>query len=497
MDTGQRLRAIPGMDIILNSDWLGSYLEKLGRMRVKRIINKKLSQTRKNILENEEAEFNYDEFRDSCMLAFASASRSSLTRVINATGVVIHTNLGRSLIAEGAIKSMNEIAGHYSNLEYDLKAGGRGQRNSHVEDLLCSLTGAESSLVVNNNAGAVLLALSALAKDSEVVVSRGELVEIGGSFRIPDIMELSGAKLIETGTTNRTHLYDYERAITERTSMLLKIHPSNFRIEGFTASPERKDLAKLAHKNNLIFMEDAGSGLLVNNEVLNLPANSNEITIKACLEAGADLVTFSGDKILGGPQIGGIAGKKILIDKIKKYPLARALRVDKVTLAAFEATLRLYASEAYDEIPTLRMIRCPLEDLKTSAENLANILAAKLKDSEIKVIKVQDAVGGGSCPEIKLEGYGVSIKHKNFGAGYIQKLLRNFEIPVLCGAREDEIIIHVRTLLPPLKGEVAERSEAGGVIAKTKGEVAQRVGGVASQDEEILIKYLEGILNNA
>jgi len=441
-DIGQKLKAIPAMDIILNSDWVQAWLEKLGRMRVKRIINQEFAETRKKILEDD-AEFNFDEFKSSCLSAFTFASRPSLRRVINATGVVIHTNLGRSLIAPEAVKAMSEIAYRYSNLEYDLKAGNRGQRNSHVEDLLCSLTGAESSLVVNNNAGAVLLALSALAKNSEVVVSRGELVEIGGSFRIPDIMELSGAKLVEAGTTNRTHLFDYENAISENTTMLLKIHPSNFRITGFTSSPERKELAKLAHKNNLIFMEDAGSGLLVDGSVINLPANSNEITIKSCLDCGADIVTFSGDKILGGPQIGGIVGKKKFLDRLKKHQMARALRVDKVTLTGFETTLRLYATGFYDEIPTLRMIRKDTNELKINAENLANKLS-NIK-ADIKVIEVEDATGGGSCPEIELKGWGVSIKHK-LGAAYIQKLLRNSDIPVLCGAREDEIILHVRTL---------------------------------------------------
>ena len=439
---GQKLKAIPAMDIILNADWLQSWLEKLGRMRVKRIINDELSQIRKNILEND-CEFNFDEFKESCLNALTFASRPSLRRVINATGVVIHTNLGRSLIADDAVKAMNEIAARYSNLEYDLKAGTRGQRNSHVEDLLCSLTGAEAAFVVNNNAGAVLLTLSTLAKNSEVVMSRGELVEIGGSFRIPDIMELSGAKLIETGTTNRTHLFDYERAITEKTSMLLKIHPSNFKITGFTTAPERRDLAKLAHENNLIFMEDAGSGLLIDGSAIKLPANSNEITIKSCLEHGADIVTFSGDKILGGPQIGGIVGRKKFIDKIKKYPMARALRVDKVTLAGFEATLRLYATENYDAIPTLRMIRCNNFELKKQAEILAGKLSGLKAD--IRVMDVEDTTGGGSCPEIELKGFGVAIKHKS-GAAYIQKVLRNNDVPILCGARDDEIILHVRTL---------------------------------------------------
>ena len=444
MDKGQKLRAIPAMDIVLGYEWVQSWLESLGRMRVKRIITRELAEIRRAIIEDN-GEFSPDDFRTSCISALSSASRPMLRRVVNATGVVIHTNLGRSLIADEAVSAMSEIASGYSNLEYDLKAGARGQRNSHVEELLCALTGAEASFVVNNNAGAVMLTLSALAKGSEVVVSRGELVEIGGSFRIPDIMELSGATLHEVGTTNRTHLYDYERAINESTTMLMKIHPSNFRIEGFTSAPERKELSRLAHERGLIFMEDAGSGLLVDGEIIGLSANSGEISIKSCLESGADIVTFSGDKILGGPQIGGIVGSKKYIDKLKKYPLARALRCDKVTLAGFEATLRLYAQGKYDSIPTLRMIRRNYDDMKSQAESIAEILRDKVR-ADIRVVETEDATGGGSCPEIKLHGWGVAVKHETYGAGYIQKLLRGLDVPILCGARENEIVIHVRTL---------------------------------------------------
>ena len=444
MDKGQKLRAIPAMDIVLGYEWVQAWQDKLGRMRIKRVINSELAEIRRAIIEDD-AEFSPDTFKESCLNAFFSASRPNLRRVINATGVVIHTNLGRSLIASEAVSAMSEIAGYYSNLEYDLKAGARGQRNSHVEDLLCALTGAESSFAVNNNAGAVMLALSALAKGAEVVVSRGELVEIGGSFRIPDIMELSGAKLIEVGTTNRTHLYDYERAITDKTVMLMKIHPSNFRIEGFTSSPERKDLARLAHERGLIFMEDAGSGLLVGGEIIGLPPNTGEISIHECIDSGADIVTFSGDKILGGPQIGGIAGARKYVDRLKKYPLARALRCDKVTLAGFEATLRLYAQGKYDSIPTLRMIRRESDSMKSQAESLAEMLRMKLKAS-VNVIETEDATGGGSCPEIKLNGWGVSVKHDSYGAGYVQKLLRGCEIPILCGAKDDALILHVRTI---------------------------------------------------
>ena len=461
LDKRQRLSVIPAMDIILNYEWVQDWQDKLGRIRVKREINRALSNVRAKILSDEGCEFSPEEFKAACISAFAAASRPSLRRVINATGVVIHTNLGRSLTAPAAVEAMTQAAQYYSNLEYDLKAGARGQRNAHVEELLCSLTGAEASLVVNNNAGAVLLALSALAKDREVVVSRGELVEIGGSFRIPDIMSLSGALLTETGTTNRTHLYDYERAITERTAMLLKVHPSNFRIEGFTTAPERKDLAQLSRERGLIFMEDAGSGLMVDGEVIGLPHTSNEISIKACLESGADIITFSGDKMLGGPQIGGIVGKKKYLDLLKRYPMARALRVDKVTLAGFEATLRLYAQGLYDEIPTLRMLRLSPETLKSRAESLAENLSQRLT-AKIRVLEVNDATGGGSCPEIPLKGWGVSVKHETLGAGQIQRALRGLDVPVLCGAKDDELVLHVRTLQ---EGEAEILAEAlGGVL---------------------------------
>ena len=445
MDKRQRLRAIPGMDIVLGYDWAADWTARLGRMRIKREINKELDAVRTRLLEDEGFEFSAEEFRASCVRAFVSASRPSLRRVVNATGVVIHTNLGRSLTAHEAVEAMASVAEGYSNLEYDLEAGTRGQRNTHVEELLCTLTGAEASLVVNNNAGAVMLALGALARGREVVVSRGELVEIGGSFRIPDIMELSGAKLIEAGTTNRTHLYDYERAITENTSMLLKVHPSNFRIEGFTCAPDRRDLARLAHERGLIFIEDAGSGLMIDGEVIGLPAASGEVSIAECLSCGCDVVTFSGDKLLGGPQIGGIVGRAEFVNRLKKHPMARALRCDKVTLAGFEATLRLYAQGLYDEIPTLRMLRLSGETLKTRAEALACELGRRLT-AEVRVVETEDASGGGSCPEIKLAGWGVSVKHSRLGAGHIQRLLREREVPVLCGAKDDEIVIHVRTL---------------------------------------------------
>ena len=449
-DIRKKMRAIPGMDILLTQDWAGSWVERMGRETVKRVLNAELTALRRRLLSGSDEDVSLEGLREVCLASLASAERPNLRPVINATGVVIHTNLGRSLLAEEAVRAMTRAATGYSNLEYDLAQGKRGQRNVHVEDLLCELTGAEAALAVNNNAGAVLLSLFALARDTAVVVSRGELVEIGGSFRVPDIMEFSGAHLVEVGTTNRTHLEDYARAIGERTSMLLKVHPSNFRIEGFTAAPEREDLARLAHERGLIFMEDAGSGLIVDGERLGL---QGEASVRDCIEEGVDIITFSGDKMLGGPQIGVIAGRRAVVTRLRKHPILRTLRVDKATLAAFEATLRLYRRDALDAIPTPAMLRLSLETMKERAEELARALrdrvGSKHPGVKVEVIPVDDAVGGGSYPEKPIKGWGVALSgHPAGGAGRLQALLREGERPAVCGAREDALVLHVRTLQP-------------------------------------------------
>lgn len=465
-DIKKKMRAIPGMDILLAQDWMLPWIGELGRDTVKRVLNGELTRIRRRMLAGEDADVSEEALRRIFESLLAAEGRPRLRRVINATGVVIHTNLGRSLLAEDAAAAVARVAGNYSNLEYDLSQGARGHRNAHVEELLCALTGAEACLVVNNNAGAVLLCLIALARGTEVVVSRGELVEIGGSFRVPDIMEFSGAELVEAGTTNRTHLKDYAAAVSERTSMLLKVHPSNFRMEGFTAAPERAELAALAHERGLLFMEDAGSGLLVDGRVLGL---SGESDVRTCIEAGADLVTFSGDKMLGGPQIGVIAGRRSVVDRLRGHPVLRALRVDKMTLAAFEATMRLYAKGELDRIPTLAMLRRTPEAMRAQARRLA----AKLRRAtaaRVEVVAVEDAVGGGSYPAVPLQGWGVSVGgHPAGGAGRLQAILRGLEVPIVCGAREDALILHVRTLSQRDEGVVAEafaKIEAEGVKAE-------------------------------
>ncbi len=444
-DIKQKLRAIPGMDVLLAQDWARPWIERAGRETVKRVINGELTAVRRRMLAGQEEDASPERIREACLGALTEAERPNLRRVVNATGVVIHTNLGRSLMAAEAVRAMGCAARGYSNLEYNLAQGVRGQRNVHVEGLICDLTGAEAALVVNNNAGAVLLCLIALARGREVVVSRGELVEIGGSFRVPDIMEFSGAKLVEVGTTNRTHIEDYRAGLGENTAMLLKVHPSNFRIEGFTAAPERKDLAALAHERGVVFMEDAGSGLLVDGELLGL---RGEMDVRTSLQQGVDLITFSGDKMLGGPQIGVIAGRRAVVNGLRKHPILRTLRVDKITLSAFEATLRLYRRGALDDIPTPAMIRIPAEVLRECAEGLAAALRGRVA-AQVEVVSVEDAVGGGSYPEKPLAGWGVAVSgHPAGGAGRLQALLREGERPVVAGARDDALVLHVRTLQP-------------------------------------------------
>src|SRR6204780_3484717 len=324
----------------------------------------------------------------------------SLQPVINATGVILHTNLGRAPLTELAVEEFRRTATQYSNLEYDLEAGARGKRDVHTSQLIERLTGAEAAIVVNNCAAAVLLVLAALARDGEVLVSRGELIEIGDGFRIPEIMAQSGVTLREVGTTNRTRLADYENAITEKTRVLLRVHPSNFQITGFTDKPSLAELAALAARAKLPFVEDLGSGCLIDLSTHGI----TEPLVRHSIEAGADIVMFSGDKLLGGPQAGIIAGKKDLVAKIRRHPLFRALRVDKLTIAALEATLGAYLRAAYDEIPALRMIRATAADIKRRAENFLRELTPEIPPSESKnqieldIIDGESLVGGGSTP---------------------------------------------------------------------------------------------------
>ncbi|MDR2659669.1 MAG: L-seryl-tRNA(Sec) selenium transferase [Spirochaetaceae bacterium] len=445
-------RSIPAMDELLNTAWAAEFSGCLGRETVKKIINETLSSIRKEIL-------NGTDIKESPKELVEKRAKTLLTEritgtfipVINATGVVIHTNFGRAPLAAEALSAVNNISGSYSSLEYSLEKGVRAERGYHVEWSVRHLTGAEAALVVNNNAAAVLLALSAMAAGREVIVSRGELVEIGGSFRIPEILSFSGAQMTAVGCTNSTRISDYRGAVTENTAVLLKVHPSNYRIEGFVKTTSREELAELAASQNLIFMEDLGSGLLCE---LETRFTNHEHTVRDCLKAGSDIVTFSGDKLLGGPQIGVIAGSKSLIDKMKNHQLMRALRVDKMTLAAFEATLRLYLSGKRQRIPVIRMIEISRPELLKKARALLRLLKqtaaanSQADNFSISVVETRDTTGGGSYPTDTLPGFGVEIKPVNGCEEALALSLRRTRVPVISSMRGGGVILHVRTLLP-------------------------------------------------
>ena len=376
----------------------------------------------------------------------ATAMQPNLRSAINATGIVIHTNLGRSLLCQEAVDNLTLIARRYSNLEFNLAEGRRGSRYSAVEDLLCEITGAEAGLVVNNNAGAVLIALETLARDREVVVSRGELVEIGGAFRIPDVMAKSGALLKEVGTTNRTHLKDYAGAIGEATGLLLKVHQSNFAITGFTKAVSVKELAELGRLHELPVMEDLGSGTFVDFRRYGLPY---EPTVQDAVASGADVVTFSGDKLLGGPQAGIIVGRRTYLEAIKKNPINRALRIDKLTLAALESTLRLYREEsrAMAAIPTLAMMMAPDEVLADRAERLRVCLEGiGAPHMTFARVQVPSRIGGGSLPRLVLPSHGVAVAFQEGSAQRTEAFLRRHTPPIVGRIEKDHFIMDARTL---------------------------------------------------
>lgn len=369
-----------------------------------------------------------------------------LKRVINGTGIILHTNFGRALLAKSAEESLNNAAKFYSNLEYDLELGKRGLRNNHVQELLERLTGAENSFVVNNNAAAVLLVMNTLALGKEVIVSRGELVEIGGSFRIPEVINLGGAILKEVGTTNRTHLKDYEQAITENTACILKVHSSNFQIMGFTKSVSRKDLLNLALTYQIPLVEDVGSGSLLD---LKEYGFNNESPVQQVIKDGVDVVTFSGDKLLGGPQAGLIVGKERYIEGMKKNQLSRALRVDKFTLAALEATLReyLWPQKALREIPLYKMLTIQLDTLQKRAER---IIAHFFVDQQnnIELVETEAQLGGGSLPGQGIISWGLRISVPGLRPEQIEKAFRQQKIPIIGYIQKEQFIIDLRTVLP-------------------------------------------------
>ncbi len=442
---------IPGVDRLLLSPKITEVSATYPRNLIIKAINQVLEETRAQIqkgdITKEGPELGMETLSGLIVKRLTLISEPSLKSVINATGVVIHTNLGRSILPEKVLKKFGPLAGGYSNLEYDLDRGERGSRYSHVEGILVELTSAEAAMVVNNNAAAVLVALDTLAKGREAVVSRGQLVEIGGSFRIPDVMRKSGAKMVEVGTTNKTHLRDYEEVIGPETALLLKVHTSNFHIVGFTEAPTVSEMVNLGTQYSIPVMEDLGSGCLVDFSEYGL---IKEPTVQEVLAQGADLVTFSGDKLLGGPQAGIILGRKDLVDAIKKNQLSRALRIDKLTLTALEETLRIYRDEraALKEIPTLKMISQPYRPLAKKAERLLKLIG-KLKTGNfsIELADGSSKVGGGALPLQELPSRLLCLAPKRMSAQFMEKWLRAFDPPIITRLEKEKVRFDMRTLM--------------------------------------------------
>ncbi|MCM0081097.1 L-seryl-tRNA(Sec) selenium transferase [Geomonas sp. Red32] len=444
----QQMKLIPKVDRVLEWEGVRALALRYPRALLLKTIRAVLDRLREDARHSSLAP---EVFAEASIVSLvgrelADLSAPSLRRVINCTGVVVHTNLGRSLLPQSAKKALETMAFSYSNLEYDLKAGSRGSRHSHIEALLCELTGAEGALVVNNNAAAVLLALSALAAGREAVVSRGELVEIGGSFRIPDVMRLSGVTLKEVGTTNRTHPRDYLNAVTPETALFLKIHCSNFAVIGFTAEVEAAELVRLGNEAGVPVMADMGSGNLADLSAL-LP--QAEPTVQQFVAAGVDVITFSGDKLLGGPQAGIVVGKKPLVDAMKKHPLMRALRPDKLTLAALEATLALYRDErqALIEVPTLRMLTAPFEELAARAKSMVRQLRRRLPDGiALSFQEGSSQAGGGALPLLELPTLLIEVRVPGLSPNDIEARLRNGQVAVLGRISKGAFLIDPRTV---------------------------------------------------
>jgi L-seryl-tRNA(Ser) seleniumtransferase len=457
------LRKLPAVDELLKEQRTQQWLEKHPRVLVLEAVRSAVEEQRKVILKTAEQNagqkmagqsVSKPEILDHAEAILEEISEPSLRPLINATGVVVHTNLGRSILSDKAIQRIVEVSRSYSNLEYDIRAGGRGKRYTHIEDILIRLTGVEAATGVNNNAAAVLLCLNTLARGKEVIVSRGELVEIGGSFRVPEVMERSGAKLREVGATNKTHLKDYEKAINENTGLLLKVHTSNYKIVGFTKEVTPTELSVLGKKRNIPVMWDLGSGSFVD---LASYGVGDEPTVKQAAAAGVDVLTFSGDKLLGGPQAGLILGKKAYLDPIRSNPLARALRIDKLTLASLEATLTQYLDEekAVREIPTLWMLTQPLEEIERKARLLARGFAG-LSGLTVSLQDEMSQTGGGALPTGLLPTKAVSLNHESLSANQIESRLRLGKPHIITRIKEGMVLFDPRTLNDEEIGKIVE-----------------------------------------
>ena len=459
-------RLLPSVDEVLHDPACVPLLEREGHAALTETVRGVLAQLRDEIAagrlsEASKVQLALTGLPDAIARNMSAAMTFSLRPVINATGVILHTNLGRAPLADAAIKRIGEVAGRYSNLEFDVAAGERGKRDVHVERLFSRLLNHEGvsgvrTVVVNNCAAAVMLALNTLAEGGEVVVSRGELVEIGGSFRVPDVMSKSGATLREVGTTNRTRLQDYERAINEKTRLLLRVHRSNFAIIGFTEQPSLEELAALGSKHNIPVMEDLGGGAFVPLRSLGV----NESGVADSLRAGVDLVTYSGDKMLGGPQAGMLSGREDLIQRVRSNPLFRALRVDKLTYAAVEATLMEYVRQNHDHVPFLRMMRLPAEEVRKRAESVrANASASGLR---VEIVAGESLVGGGSAPTSTLPTFLLAITSQSLSADELATRLRRNNPPIVARVEEGKVLIDLRTVFEEEDSQIVRALNAIG-----------------------------------
>jgi L-seryl-tRNA(Ser) seleniumtransferase len=447
-DISTRLRAIPSVDDLLSQPTVIALIEQAGRGLVAQAARNVLNEVREELkIVAASTSISVGAIATRIAAAVEAQLAPSLRRVINATGVILHTNLGRAPLPASVIAEITETASRYSNLEYDIERGERGKRDTHTARILAELAGAEAAIVVNNNAAAVFLVLNTLAKGGEVVVSRGELIEIGDGFRIPDIMSESGAILREAGTTNRTRIRDYERAINEHTRLLLRVHPSNFRITGFTERPALEELVALGRRTGLPVYEDLGSGCLAN-----LAGSSvSEPVVRASCHAGVSVVSFSGDKLLGGPQAGIIAGEREIIERIRRNPLFRALRVDKLTIAAMEATLKAYQRGALDEIPALRMIRMSADEIARRTAPFVEQLRTSLpSDASAEIREGFSVIGGGSTPDQQLPTHLVSIASRRYSPAMLEQRLRKPEngTSVIARVENDRVVLDLRTVFP-------------------------------------------------
>ncbi len=453
------LRLLPSIDALLHSPTAEKILFETGKSHLTVLARTVINSLRRELSDSRNGDKSYS--RED-LLAFAETRlesnwqnerNTSLRKVINATGVIVHTNLGRAPLSENARRALIETASGYCNLEYDISTGKRGKRGAKVEELLAKLTGAESALVVNNCAAAAFLVLTVLAKGGEAVVSRGELVEIGGDFRVPDVMEQSGATMREVGTTNRTKVSDYEKAVNENTKLFLKVHPSNYRIVGFTETPDLKELAEIAHRHGVLVYEDAGSGAIFDLSKYGL---MDEPIIADSIKAGVDVVTFSGDKLLGGAQSGLIVGRKEVIEKIRKHPLYRALRVDKLISAALEATLESFRREtATQEIPVLRMLSITNAELNERAEKFAEKFNEN-SNLRIEIVEGNSVVGGGSAPLVQPPTTLLAVMHQKMSADKLEESLRSSSPPVIVRILEDKVLVDLRTVSEPEEAKLLE-----------------------------------------